>query len=184
MLTAPVHVCMYTGDDFNYPNSLRRRAGQEPTPLPRILRCHCAAPPRLLAVEFGTFHGTFERSPVAAYLQGPAPRLCRLQDHFVMIGGSKRRSLPHLAELFRLADRAGLLRVPTWRAAAWSACWPCTGLLDARFLPGRCASVHQYSNLTQACSCRRSCSSRHPQHSPWRDQVGAAGKCRVVPAGG
>jgi len=41
-----------------------------------------------------------------AYLNG-------LQDHFVMIGGQQSaRSLPHLAELFRLADRAGLLRDP------------------------------------------------------------------------
>jgi hypothetical protein len=41
-----------------------------------------------------------------AYLNG-------LQDHFVMVGGQQSaRSLPHLAELFRLADRAGLLRDP------------------------------------------------------------------------
>jgi hypothetical protein len=36
-----------------------------------------------------------------------------LQDHFVMVGGQQSaRSIPHLAELFRLADRAGLLRDP------------------------------------------------------------------------
>jgi uncharacterized protein DUF993 len=41
-----------------------------------------------------------------AYLNG-------LQDHFVMVGGQQSaRSLAHLAELFRLADRAGLLRDP------------------------------------------------------------------------
>ena len=41
-----------------------------------------------------------------AYLNG-------LQDHFVMMGGQQSaRSVPHLAELFRLADRAGLLRDP------------------------------------------------------------------------
>jgi hypothetical protein len=35
------------------------------------------------------------------------------QDHFVMVGGQQSaRSLLHLAELFRLADRAGLLRDP------------------------------------------------------------------------
>jgi hypothetical protein len=38
-----------------------------------------------------------------AYLNG-------LQDHFVMVGGQQgARSIIDLAELFRLADRAGLL---------------------------------------------------------------------------
>jgi len=46
-----------------------------------------------------------------AYLNG-------LQDHFVMVGGQQSaRSVLHLAELFRLADRAGLLGDPA-RAAA------------------------------------------------------------------
>ena len=35
------------------------------------------------------------------------------QDHFVMVSGEQSaRSLLHLAELFRLADAAGLLRDP------------------------------------------------------------------------
>ena len=46
-----------------------------------------------------------------AYLNG-------LQDHFVMVGGQQStRSLLHFAELFRLADAAGLLTDPP-RAAA------------------------------------------------------------------
>jgi len=41
-----------------------------------------------------------------AYLNG-------LQNHFHMIGGQQSaRSLQHLAELFRLADAAGVLRDP------------------------------------------------------------------------
>jgi hypothetical protein len=41
-----------------------------------------------------------------AYLNGH-------QDHFVMVGGQQSaRSIVHLAQLFRLADRAGLLRDP------------------------------------------------------------------------
>jgi hypothetical protein len=41
-----------------------------------------------------------------------------LQDHFVMVGGQESaRSALHLAELFRLADEAGLLADPD-RAAA------------------------------------------------------------------
>ena len=35
------------------------------------------------------------------------------QDHFVMVGGQQSaRHILHLCELFRLADRAGLLRDP------------------------------------------------------------------------
>jgi hypothetical protein len=35
------------------------------------------------------------------------------QDHFVMVGGQQStRSLPHFAELFRLADAAGLIEKP------------------------------------------------------------------------
>jgi hypothetical protein len=41
-----------------------------------------------------------------AYLNGH-------QDHFAMIGGQEStRSMQHLAELFRLADKAGLLANP------------------------------------------------------------------------
>ncbi len=41
-----------------------------------------------------------------AYLQGH-------QDHFRMVGGQESaRSVAHLAEIFRLADRAGLLVEP------------------------------------------------------------------------
>ena len=41
-----------------------------------------------------------------AYLNG-------LQEHFTMVGGQQSaRSLLHLAQLFRLADAAGLLRDP------------------------------------------------------------------------
>ena len=46
-----------------------------------------------------------------AYLNGH-------QDHFTMVGGQESaRSLVHLAELFRLADAAGLLRDPELAAA-------------------------------------------------------------------
>ena len=40
------------------------------------------------------------------------------QSHFTMVGGQQStRSLPHLAELFRLADAAGLLRAARARGA-------------------------------------------------------------------
>jgi hypothetical protein len=46
-----------------------------------------------------------------AYLNGH-------QDHFTMVGGQESaRSTLHIAELFRLADQAGLLRDPEQAAA-------------------------------------------------------------------
>ena len=40
------------------------------------------------------------------------------QDHFVMVGGQQSaRSIRHFAELFRLADKAGLLRDPEMAVA-------------------------------------------------------------------
>jgi hypothetical protein len=40
------------------------------------------------------------------------------QDHFVMVGGQQSaRSIQHLAELFRLADAAGLLCDPEMACA-------------------------------------------------------------------
>ena len=46
-----------------------------------------------------------------AYLNG-------YQNHFTMVGGQESaRSTLHLAELFRLADAAGLLRDPDLAAA-------------------------------------------------------------------
>ena len=51
-----------------------------------------------------------------AYLNGH-------QDHFAMVGGQEStRSMLHLAELFRLADKAGLLGNPelaTRRMKTW-----------------------------------------------------------------
>ena len=49
-----------------------------------------------------------------AYLNGH-------QDHFVMVGGQESaRSIVHLAELFRLADKAGLLADPDMAAGRMS----------------------------------------------------------------
>ena len=50
-----------------------------------------------------------------AYLNGH-------QDHFTMVGGQESaRSTLHLSELFRLADKAGLLRDPEAAAARMTA---------------------------------------------------------------
>ena len=76
------------------------------------------------------FHGILEptvplsrhifKSPTRFYKTGVVflAWLNGLQDHFVMIGGQESaRSLIHLSELFRLADKARVLHDPELAAA-------------------------------------------------------------------
>ena len=59
-----------------------------------------------------------------AYLNG-------LQHHFIMVGGQQSaRSLVHLAELFRLADAAGLLADPDLAAARMQRVLAVHGIAD------------------------------------------------------
>jgi hypothetical protein len=127
-------VRMYTGDDFNYAELI---AGDEQGHSDALLGIFDAIAPAAsaaLAALAGGDRGRFDaileptvplsrhifKSPTRFYKTGVVfmAYLNSLQDHFVMVGGQQStRSLPHLAELFRLADRAGLLADPG-RAAA------------------------------------------------------------------
>jgi hypothetical protein len=122
-------VRMYTGDDFNYAGLI---AGDEKGYSDALLGIFDAIAPAasaaltaLAAGERATFDAILAptvplsrhifRAPTRFYKTGVVfmAYLNGLQDHFVMVGGQQSaRSLPHLAELFRLADRAGLLRDP------------------------------------------------------------------------
>jgi gamma-glutamyltranspeptidase len=75
--------------------------------------------------DLGAFHGILAptvplsrhifRAPTRFYKTGVVfmAWLNGHQDHFVMVGGQQSaRSIQHIAELFRLADRAGLLHDP------------------------------------------------------------------------
>ena len=125
----PDGVRMYTGDDFNYAELI---AGDEEGYSDALLGIFDAIAPaasaglaRLAKGDVQGFHGVLEptvplsrhifKAPTRfyktgvvfmAWLNGP-------QDHFVMVGGQQSaRSILHLAELFRLADAAGLLSDP------------------------------------------------------------------------
>jgi Protein of unknown function (DUF993) len=125
----PAGVRMYTGDDFNYPELIAGDAQGYSDALLGIFDAIApAASAALGALAAGNrqlFDAIFEptvplsrhifKAPTRFYKTGVVfmAYLNGLQDHFVMIGGQQSaRSLPHLAELFRLADRAGLLRDP------------------------------------------------------------------------
>src|SRR3954453_925795 len=130
----PKGVRMYTGDDFNYAELI---AGDEEGHSDALLGIFDAIAPaasaglaRLATGDLQGFQGILEptvplsrhifKSPTRFYKTGVVflAWLNGLQDHFVIIGGQESaRSLLHLAELFRLADQAGILLDPDLAAS-------------------------------------------------------------------
>jgi hypothetical protein len=127
-------VRMYTGDDFNYAELIAGDAQGHSDALLGIFDAIAPAASAALSALAAGDRARFDailaptvplsrhifRAPTRFYKTGVVfmAYLNGLQDHFVMVGGQQSaRSLPHLAELFRLADRAGLLADPP-RAAA------------------------------------------------------------------
>jgi hypothetical protein len=130
----PKGVRMYTGDDFNYAELI---AGDAQGYSDALLGIFDAIAPAA-AAAFGaltrgdakTFHDILAptvplsrhifKAPTRFYKTGVVfmAYLNGLQDHFTMVGGQESaRSTLHLAELFRLADAAGLLLDPGQAAA-------------------------------------------------------------------
>ncbi|TCU38873.1 dihydrodipicolinate synthase family protein [Rhizobium azibense] len=125
----PKGVRMYTGDDFNYAELI---AGDEQGHSDALLGIFDAiAPAASAAMEalgrksnrefFDLLEPTVPlsrhifKAPTRFYKTGVVflAYLNGLQDHFTMIGGQQStRSLTHLAELFRLADKARVLADP------------------------------------------------------------------------
>jgi hypothetical protein len=130
----PPGVRMYTGDDFNYAELI---AGDEHGHSDALLGIFDAIAPaasaglaRLSAGDEAGFCAILDPTvPLSRHIFKVPTRFYKtgivflaylngLQDHFVMVGGQQSaRSLPHLAELFRLADQARVLRDPE-RAAS------------------------------------------------------------------
>src|SRR5918992_3633613 len=122
-------VKMYTGDDFNYAELI---AGDEHGYSHALLGIFDAIAPAAAASlaalaggDLAKFHAILAptvplsrhifRAPTRFYKTGVVfmAYLNGHQDHFVMVGGQQSaRSILHLAELFRLADRARVLRDP------------------------------------------------------------------------
>jgi len=122
-------VKMYTGDDFNYAELI---AGDEQGFSHALLGIFDAIAPaasyalsRLAAGDGKGFHDVLGptvalsrhifKAPTRFYKTGIVfmAYLNGHQDHFTMVGGQEStRSTLHLAELFRLADQAGLLATP------------------------------------------------------------------------
>ena len=125
----PKGVRMYTGDDFNYAELIAGDSGGHSDALlgifDAIAPAAAAALSALARGENETFHRILAptvplsrhifKAPTRFYKTGVVflAYLNGLQDHFTMVGGQESaRSTLHLAELFRLADAAGLLPDP------------------------------------------------------------------------
>jgi Protein of unknown function (DUF993) len=131
----PPGVRMYTGDDFNYAELIAGDGvGAQPTHrhsdallgiFDAIAPAASAALAALAAGDTPRFHAILEptvplsrhifRAPTRFYKTGVVfmAWINGHQDHFTMVGGQQSaRSLLHFAELFRLADRAGLIEQP------------------------------------------------------------------------
>ena len=125
----PPAVCMYTGDDFNYPELIR---GDDQGYSHALLGIFDAIAPAAAAALQALDTGDVTRyttilaptvllsrhifqAPTYYYKTGVVflAYLNGHQSHFHMVAGlESARSIVHLAELFVLADKAGLLRDP------------------------------------------------------------------------
>jgi hypothetical protein len=131
----PPGVRMYTGDDFNYAELIAGDGfGSEPThgKSDALLGIFDAIAPAASAALGELAQGNVEKfhailgptMPLSRHIFAAPTRFYKTgvvfmawlnghQSHFTMVGGQQStRSLPHLAELFRLADSANLLEQP------------------------------------------------------------------------
>ena len=125
----PSGVRMYTGDDFNYADLI---AGDEQGHSDALLGIFDAIAPaassalsELAAGRLANFHAILGPTvPLSRHIFATPTRFYKTgvvflawlnghQSHFTMVGGQQStRSVLHLAELFRLADAAGVLSDP------------------------------------------------------------------------
>ena len=131
----PEGVRMYTGDDFNYAELIagdgvgalvnRQQSDALLGIFDAIAPAANAALAALSAGDTAGFHAILAPTvPLSRHIFAAPTRYYKTgvvfmawlngyQSHFTMVGGQQStRSLPHLAELFRLADAAGLIEQP------------------------------------------------------------------------
>ncbi len=125
----PAAVKMYTGDDFNYPELIAGDGHGHSHALLGIFDAIAPAAAHALGVLAAGNEARFLQIlaptvPLSRRIFGAPTRFYKTgvvflawlnghQDHFVMLGGHQAmRGLPYFADVFRLADAAGLLADP------------------------------------------------------------------------
>jgi len=143
----PKGVRMYTGDDFNYAELIDGDAEGYSDALLGIFDAIAPAASAALGLlatgNKAGFHDILKptvplsrhifKAPTRFYKTGVVfmAYLNGHQDHFVMVGGQQSaRSILHLAELFRLADQAGLLADPDLAIARMRSVLATQGVLN------------------------------------------------------
>jgi uncharacterized protein DUF993 len=130
----PAGVRMYTGDDFNFAELIGGDASGHSHALLGIFDAIAPAASAALSALAAGDRARFEAVlaptvPLSRHLFAAPTRFYKTgvvfmawlnghQSHFTMVGGQQSaRSIVHLAQAFRLADAAGLLRDPDLAAA-------------------------------------------------------------------
>jgi hypothetical protein len=130
----PAGVRMYTGDDFDFAELIEGDAAGHSDALlgifDAIAPAACAALSALAAGERAAYHDLLAPTvPLSRHIFCAPTRFYKTgvvfmawlnghQAHFVMVGGQQSaRHVLHFAELFRLADAAGLLQDPALACA-------------------------------------------------------------------
>lgn len=130
----PAGVRMYTGDDFNFAELIEGDAEGHSDALlgifDSIAPAASAALSALAAGDRARYHEILAPTvPLSRHIFKAPTRFYKTgvvfmawlnghQDHFIMVGGQQgTRNILHLAELFRLADAAGLLSDPALACA-------------------------------------------------------------------
>jgi len=125
----PKGVRMYTGDDFNFAELIEGDAQGYSDALLGIFDSIAPAASQALThlaeKNLSEYHGVLAPTvPLSRHIFKAPTRFYKTgvvfmawlnghQDHFVMVGGQQSaRNVLHFAELFRLADNAGLLSDP------------------------------------------------------------------------
>jgi hypothetical protein len=141
----PDGVRMYSGDDFNYPELIAGDGARHSDALLGIFDPIAPAASAALAAlatgDEARFHALLAPTlPLSRHIFQAPTRFYKTgvvfmawlngqQDHFVMVGGQQSaRSLPHFAELFRLADAAGLIEDPELAVHRMKALLACHGI--------------------------------------------------------
>ncbi|WP_376777700.1 dihydrodipicolinate synthase family protein [Kibdelosporangium persicum] len=126
----PAEVRCYTGDDFHYPELIRGDSSGYSDALlgifDAIAPAAAAAVRALDSSDVATYESIFAPTvPLSRHIFGTPTYyyktgivflawLAGHQSHFKMVGGlESARSVPHLVELFKLADAAGLFPDPS-----------------------------------------------------------------------
>jgi hypothetical protein len=146
----PAGTKMFTGDDFNYPDLIAGDGEKHShallgifdpiAPVAAAALARLGAGDRegydaLMAPTVPLSRCIFE-APTQYYKAGIVflAWLNGFQEHFVMVGGMQSaRGILHYANVFRLADRAGLLRDPALAAARMRALCAVHGIGEATF---------------------------------------------------